>query len=113
MIDATAIAEQFAHECKYSGWTYHATSGSCVVRIVRRSAPGCLEGFTFAESVYPYLLSLLPTTSAGSTWGTDSSGCGAIGALRDGVFVMNKSGCSKRVTKALAQRLAADAALTA
>lgn len=109
MIDPTAIAERFASECKYSGWTYHATSGSCVVRIVRRSAPGWFVGFCQSENEYHRLLSLLPTTSAGSTWGTDGSGCGAIGALRDGVFVMNKSGCSKRVTKILAQRLAAEA----
>ena len=59
--------------------------------------------FCVADMEYCAILSLLPSTSAGSEWGTDGSGVGAITAMRTGVFTMNKSGGSKRVLSALAK----------
>jgi hypothetical protein len=52
---------------------------------------------------YYSILGLLPTTSAGSIWGTDGGGIGAVSAMNTGLFKMNKSGGSKRVLTALAK----------
>ena len=61
------------------------------------------EQFVTADMEYYSVLGLLPSTSAGSVWGTDGGGIGAISALNTGVFTMNKSGGSKRVLSALAK----------
>lgn len=62
-----------------------------------------MDEFVKADGEYYSILGLLPQTSAGSSWGTDGGGVGAISALNKGVFVMNKSGGSKRVLSALAK----------
>jgi len=61
------------------------------------------EQFVTADMEYYFVLGLLPSTSAGSIWGTDGGGIGAISAMNTGVFIMNKSGGSKRVLTALAK----------
>ena len=61
------------------------------------------EEFVTADMEYYSILGLLPTTSAGSIWGTDGGGIGAVSAMSKGLFVMNKSGGSKRVLTALAK----------
>ena len=50
---------------------------------------------------YGSILGLLPSTSAGSCWGHDGGGIGALSAMNSGTFKMNKSGGSKRVLSAL------------
>jgi hypothetical protein len=50
---------------------------------------------------YYSILELLPSTSAGSVWGTDGGGIGALSAMSSRVFKMNKSGGSVRVLNAL------------
>lgn len=59
------------------------------------------EDFVRADGEYYEILSLMPTTSPGSIWGTDGSGVGALHAMSCGVFEMKKSGCSKRVMNKL------------
>ena len=59
------------------------------------------EAFCRADMEYYSILELLPSTSAGSIWGTDGGGVGALSAMRSGVFTMNKSGGSVRVLNAL------------
>lgn len=59
------------------------------------------ESFVRADMEYYSILGLLPTTSPGSMWGTDGGGIGALSAMNSGMFVMNKSGGSKRVLKVL------------
>lgn len=61
------------------------------------------EEFITADMEYYSILGLLPYTSAGSIWGTDGGGIGAISAMNNGVFTMNKSGGSKRVLSALSK----------
>jgi hypothetical protein len=61
------------------------------------------EEFVTADMEYYSILGLLPTTSAGSIWGTDGGGIGAVSAMNTGLFKMNKSGGSKRVLTALAK----------
>lgn len=59
------------------------------------------DDFVRADMEYYGILGLLPSTSAGSMWGTDGGGIGALSAMKSGVFTMNKSGGSKRVLNAL------------
>ena len=61
--------------------------------------------FCNADMEYYSILGLLPSTSAGSIWGTDGGGIGALSAMKTGVFTMNKSGGSKRVLSALSKIL--------
>ena len=61
------------------------------------------EEFVAADGEYFDILSRLPTTSPGSTWGTDGGGIGGAAIMDGGTFVMNKSGGSKRVLQALAR----------
>jgi hypothetical protein len=59
------------------------------------------QGFRECDSEYYDILGLLPTTRPGSIWGTDGGGMGAMTAMANGVFTMNKSGGSVRVLNAL------------
>ncbi len=61
------------------------------------------EEFVTADMEYYSILGLLPQTSPGSIWGTDGGGIGAVSAMAKNLFVMNKSGGSKRVLSALAK----------
>ena len=69
---------------------------------IRKNITGRAE-FVTADMEYYDILGLLPTTSAGSVWGTDGGGIGAISAMNTGLFTMNKSGGSKRVLSALSK----------
>lgn len=83
------------------GWTI-AVRGS-ILTIQKRIIVGSKESFCQADMEYYSILGLLPSTSAGSIWGTDGGGIGALTAMNTGVFTMNKSGGSKRVLTALAK----------
>ena len=61
--------------------------------------------FAEADMMVGSVLECLPRTSAGSDWGTDGGSLGGLAALHTGRFVMNRSGGSKRVLKALASML--------
>lgn len=63
------------------------------------------DEFCRADSEYYSILGLLPSTSAGSVWGTDGGGIGALSAMQSGRFTMNKSGGSKRVLNSLKKYL--------
>jgi len=52
---------------------------------------------------YDSILSHVPRTSAGSTWGTDGGGMGGVHAMNTGLFKMNMSGGSKRVLGAISK----------
>lgn len=82
------------------GWTVEVSR-----QLLRISKPinGTLEDFTKADMEYYSILGLLPQTTPGSIWGTDGGGVGALSAMKTGLFVMNKSGGSKRVLNALAK----------
>jgi hypothetical protein len=72
-----------------------------ILVISKKFTPGDNEGLITCDMEYYDILSLLPSTSSGSIWGTDCGGIGAISALKSGNFVMNKSGGSTRVLNAL------------
>lgn len=94
------IAEQFVKLCNDYGWTVkHRDSESTVVTIEKRFTLGNLDEFVIADGEYYHIIGILPQTSNGSWWGTDGGGVGAISAHKNGHFVYNRSGISKRVIK--------------
>jgi len=92
------IALEIKSMCDSLGWTYEARA---TILIIRKSFDSTKEAFVIADSEYYGILGLIPSTSAGSIWGTDGGGVGALAAIKSGVFEMKKSGCSKRVLNAL------------
>ena len=91
------IANQIKSTAKELGWTLEVRGS---ILTIKKQISG-REQFVTADMEYYSILGLLPSTSAGSVWGTDGGGIGAISAMNTGVFVMNKSGGSKRVLNAL------------
>ena len=83
------------------GWSINVRGS--ILTIKKHIIPSSTESFCQADMEYYSILGLLPTTSAGSIWGTDGGGVGAISAMNTGVFTMNKSGGSKRVLTALSK----------
>lgn len=80
---------------------FRVTVRGSVLTITRQNKPNDNEDFIAADMTYGDVFRHLPTTSAGSEWGTDGGGIGGAVALKSGVFTMNKSGGSKRVLAAI------------
>jgi hypothetical protein len=100
-INVKETATQIKAMADELGWTI-AVRGS-ILTIQKRIIAGSNDSFCQADMEYYSILGLLPSTSAGSIWGTDGSGIGALSAINSGVFTMNKSGGSKRVLVALSK----------
>jgi len=94
------LAQSIINQAEHLGWTV-SVKGESILHIEKNFEPGNMDEFVKADGECYSILGLVPTTSAGSTWGTDSSGVGAVSAHKEGLFMMNKSGCSKRVLNAL------------
>jgi hypothetical protein len=96
-----AVAVEKANEikalCHKYGWGY--TVRGTVLTLEKRI--NGLDEFRNADMEYGTILDALPSTSAGSVWGTDGGGIGAMSALSSGLFRINKSGGSKLVLNAL------------
>ena len=95
------IAKEIKDLCIKWGWRYEVRGD--ILTITKRIIAGDNDSFCVADMEYGSILGLLPSTSAGSCWGTDGGGIGAISAMKSGTFRMNKSGGSKRVLSALAK----------
>jgi len=95
---AKEIALEIQAICKSLGWTYEARE---TILVIRKSFDSTKESFVIADSEYYGILSLIPSTSAGSIWGTTGDTVGALAAIKSGTFEAKKSGCSKRVLNAL------------
>lgn len=78
-----------------------AVRGS-ILTVSKRITPGDNASFADADMSVYSVLELLPRTSPGSDWGTDGGSIGGMTAMQTGRFVMNRSGGSARVLKALA-----------
>jgi hypothetical protein len=100
-LTAKETAEEIRDLCKAYGWEYDVRGD--ILEISKEFTPGDNDALVTADMEYGSILGLLPTTRPGSTWGTDCGGVGAISALKNGYFVMKKSGGSKRVLNALAK----------
>lgn len=101
MSKANQQAMEIASLCAEYGWTFQVRGS--ILEINKVFTPGSQDEFVTADQEYYSILSLLPSTSAGSIWGTDGGGVGAISAIKSGVFSMKKSGGSKRVLTALSK----------
>ena len=99
MSKATAI--QIKNIAAELNWTLEVRGA---ILTIKKVISGESE-FCNADMEYYSILGLLPSTSAGSIWGTDGGGIGALSAMKTGVFTMNKSGGSKRVLSALSKIL--------
>lgn len=95
------IAEQIKLQAEKLNW--HIEIRNSVLTIKKYIPFDDNDAFCRADSEYYSILGLLPTTQPGSIWGTDGSGIGALSAIKSGVFVMNKSGGSKRILSALSK----------
>jgi hypothetical protein len=93
------LATKIKETCARLNWSYEVRGS--ILTITKRIKPGDNNDFARADGEYYDILSILPTTSHGSIWGTDGSGIGAMSAMNTGRFVMNKSGGSVRVLNAL------------
>lgn len=92
-------AQIIKETCKRLGWTYEVRGS---IFTIKKAIQRCdNNSFCMADSEYYGILGLLPSTSAGSVWGTDGGGIGGVAAMNTGVFTMNKSGGSVRVLNAL------------
>jgi hypothetical protein len=69
---------------------------------ITKSGINSIDDFVHADMEYFSILGLLPSTSPGSIWGTTGDGVGALSAMTTRRFVVNKSGGSKRILKAIA-----------
>ena len=71
-----------------------------ILTIAKTFQPGSAKEYTNAESDCSIIYSV-PTTEAGSIWGTDGLSIGGMVGMRDGYMRLNKSGCGKLWLKKL------------
>jgi hypothetical protein len=105
MIEKTpaTIARDILDAATRLGWTLEIRGH--ILTAKKRFTPGDRDGFVEADMTYYEVIGLLPRTSPGNDWGTDGGSAGAIAAIENGVFIINRSGGSKQVLKALAKIL--------
>ena len=96
-LTAKETAQKIADMAAKLGWDFEVRGS--ILTITRRVSG--MDELVQADGEYYSILGELPSTSAGSVWGTDCGGMGAMSALSSGVFKMNKSGGAKMVLKAL------------
>ncbi len=96
-----AIALEIKKTADELGWTLHVQPNG-VLTINKHIRPNNNDDFVQADGEYYSILGMVPQSQAGSMWGTDGGGIGALTAIKHGVFTMNKSGCNRNVLKALA-----------
>ena len=98
--DFKAAATKFKQLCDDLGWTYSIRDS--VVSISKSFTPNDNNELVTCDSAYYGILCEVPAMkSSSSIWGTDCGGIGALSALKNGHFVMNKSGVKASFIKAL------------
>jgi len=95
------IAKRFVEACQKYGWKYEVRG--TILTITKKIIPGDNGSFCNADMEYGSIFCHVPRTGAGSTWGTDGGGIGAISAMNSGNFKMNMSGGAKRVLNAISK----------
>ena len=101
MTKSVEEATKIAARCKELGWTF-AVRGS-ILTIYKAIVRDNKDDLVSADMEYYSILGLLKRSNAGSDWGTDCGGIGALSALSSGLFTMNRSGGNKNTLKALAK----------
>jgi hypothetical protein len=103
MKDQLTTTQLIVH-CKKENIRIWVQPISGILTLSKPFPAGSLEGFTEAESAVSILYSV-PTSSAGSVWGTDGGSVGGYSAVQSGMMTLHKSGCAKRFLKALSKEL--------
>lgn len=103
MSKAKESAKKILDVANAYGWKVEVFGN--VLKIRKHFEPGNLDEYVKADAEWYAILGELPSVEPGSIWGDDGSGVGAVGAHKNGVFKMNKSGGSKRVLNALRKML--------
>lgn len=93
------VAAQILKLAKDNGFSVEVRG--TIFTITKAFPKGNCGEYVNCESVGFRLFDLLPRTSPGSDWGSDSGSIGGQIAIDRGVFVMNRSGGSKRILNAL------------
>jgi len=91
------IAQKIVDVAKELGWNVQVRGD--ILTITKNIRRNDNDDFVRADMEYYSIIGLLPRTQPGSDWGTTGDGCGALSALANGKFVVNRSGGSKRVLK--------------
>jgi hypothetical protein len=102
MLKTAQVAAKIQSRCEKYGWTYEVKRGS-ILTISKAFTPNDTDALVECDMEYYSILSELPMCRDGSDWGTDCSGVGAIAALKEGCFVMNRSGGNKNILKLLSK----------
>jgi hypothetical protein len=98
--------EQFAELCKKYGIVIeNMLQISGILRLTKNFTPGSMEEYVAIDNEMTIIYEV-PTTDSGSIWGTISDGIGGYSAVKNGQYVMNRSGCSKRWLAALKKLVA-------
>lgn len=92
-------AEAFLADAKAHGFRVSVKLG--LVTIHKTFEPGDTAAYVTADGDGPAVLSGVPVTGPGSTWGTDGASVGGAAGLSGGYYRLNVSGVSKRFTNAL------------
>jgi len=82
MNKAEKIALQVRDACKALGWNFYVKPNG-VLTIDKHFAAGSNDEFVKADGEYYSILGLVPQTQAGSMWGTDGGGIGALSAIKN------------------------------
>jgi hypothetical protein len=98
-MNAKELAAKIADRAKEYGCSIEIRGS--IVTVTKRFTPSDKSAYALAETDVGIILGMVPTTSAGSTWGTDGLSIGGAVGLQNGYMKMNKSGGSVRVINAL------------
>lgn len=101
----TPIEQSKALKAKADELGFTVAVRGSILTVSKRITPGSNESFADADMSVYSVLELLPRTSPGSDWGTDGGSIGGMSAMNTGRFVMNRSGGSVRILKALSSIL--------
>lgn len=92
-------AENFLNACRASGFSFQIKSDS-VLSIRKDFTPGDHTAFSYADMDAYGVLATAPL-KGGSVWGTEGSNIGGAVGLKNGYYVLNKSGSGTRFMNAL------------
>lgn len=103
MSQAREIAKIFVEHCQKHNFGISIRNE--VISITTKFEKGNRDTYTQIENQAMSLLHFLKMVRPGSIWGSTSDGIGGYIAIENGNFVLNKSGCSKRVLNAIEKML--------
>ena len=97
------VADAFLESCRTLGW--RPSLHNDVVTIVTTFDPGDNDAYVTADGEGYAILSDLPRSGPGSTWGTTGDSVGGAVGRDGGYYKLNVSGVNKRVLAALRNNL--------